>query len=75
MGNQALGEITNGSGRDYQLANFMLSVYDSNDRLLQGVYINISNIPNGVTKSFTTFLLDTSISEIVSYKIQFENGL
>ena len=75
MGNQALGEITNGSGRDYQLANFMLSVYDSNDRLFQGVYINISNIPNGVTKSFTTFLLDTSISEIVSYKIQFENGL
>ena len=74
IGNQALGEITNESGKDYQLANFILSVYDSNEQLLEAVYINISNIPNGITKSFTTFLLNTSISEIASHKIQFENG-
>ena len=74
IGNQALGEITNESGKDYQLANFILSVYDSNEQLLEAVYINISNIPNGVTKSFATFLLNTSTSEIASYKVQFENG-
>ena len=72
--NQVFGEITNRSGRDYQLANFMLSVYDSNDQLLEGVYINISSISNGVTKSFTTFLINTSISDIAFHKIQFENG-
>ncbi len=74
IGNQALGEVINESGKDYQLANFILSVYDSNEQLLEAAYIPISNIPSGVTKSFTTFLLNTSVGEIVSHKIQFENG-
>ena len=73
--NQVLGEITNESGKDYLLANFILSVYDRNAKLLQTAFINVSNIPTGITKSFTTFLAGTSIGEISSYKIQFENGL
>lgn len=75
LGNQALGEITNESGKNYQLANFILSVYNKNEELLDTAYINISNIPNGVTKSFQAFLLNTSIDQVSFYKIQFENGL
>ncbi len=72
--NQALGEISNGSDQNYQLANFILSIYDNDEKLLDTVYINISNIPTGVTKSFQAFLLNTQINEVSSYKIQFENG-
>jgi hypothetical protein len=74
LGNQALGEITNESGKNYQSAIFILSVYNKNEELLDTAYIDISNIPNGVTKSFQTFLLNTSIDQVSFYKIQFEIG-
>jgi tetratricopeptide (TPR) repeat protein len=74
FGVEYIGEITNGSGQDYQLANFVLSVYDEDRRLLGTVYISISNIGNDVTKSFQTVLTNTSLSRISTYKIQFENG-
>jgi hypothetical protein len=75
LGPECVGEITNSSGRDYQIANFILSVYDQNGRLLETAYINVSNIDSGVTKSFQAFLLSTSMNEVAKYKVQFENGL
>ena len=74
LGAECIGEITNRSGQSYQLANFVLSVYDEDDRLLETTYINISNIGNGVTKSFQTFLMNAPLSRVSAYKIQFENG-
>ncbi|MFH1734355.1 MAG: hypothetical protein ABIE92_06565, partial [bacterium] len=38
-----MGEMINNSGRDYTLANFVVSVYDKNKRLIGTGYINISN--------------------------------
>jgi hypothetical protein len=75
LGAECVGEMTNNSGRGYQLANFVLSLYDGNDRLLETAYILISNIENGVTKSFQTFLMNTPVNHVSAYKIQFESGL
>lgn len=74
MINEAFGEMTNESRKDYQLVNFTLSLYDNDGKLLEVCYINMSNIFSGDTKSFTAYF-DTLISEISSYKIQFENGI
>lgn len=75
LGTQCLGEMTNNSGRDYTLANFIVSVYDENDRLIETAYINISNFAKDDKKSFEALLIDSQASQIASYKIQFENGM
>ena len=71
---KAIGELTNNSGTDYSLANFIISVYDENGSLIGSGYINISNFLEGQTKTFNA-LIDAPISEIKKYKIQFENGI
>ena len=75
LGTQCLGEMTNNSGRDYTIANFIVSVYDENEKLIETAYINISNFAKGDKKSFETLLIDSQADQIASYKIQFENGL
>ena len=75
LGTQCLGEMTNNSGRDYTLANFIVSVYDENEKLIETAYINISNFAKDDKKSFEALLIDSQASQIASYKIQFENGM
>ena len=75
LGTQCLGEMTNNSGRDYTLANFIVSAYDENEKLIETAYINISNFSKGDKKSFETLLIDSQANQIASYKIQFENGM
>ena len=70
-----IGEMGNRSGRDYQLANFVISVYDENGSLLATGYTNISTFSNGNTKSFQAFFPGVAVNQIKKYKIQFENGL
>lgn len=75
LGAQCLGEMTNNSGRDYTLANFIVSVYDENEKLIETTYISISNFAKDDKKSFEALLIESQASQIASYKIQFENGM
>ena len=75
LGTQCLGEMTNNSGRDYTLANFIVSVYDENEKLIETTYISISNFAKDDKKSFEALLIESQASQIASYKIQFENGM
>ena len=68
-----IGEMTNNSNKDYTIANFMVSAYDNNGKLIGTGYINISNFSNGQTKTFEGFV-DADYNSISKYKIQFENG-
>jgi hypothetical protein len=70
-----IGEMTNKSGRDYTLANFVVSVYNANDNLLATGYIMISNLLSGQTKSFYSPMIEANYNAIKRYKIDFENGL
>lgn len=69
-----MGEIINRSGKDYKMVSLMLSVYGGGGQLLDGVHIIVSNISNGTTKSFTTFLPNATSGDVSRHKIQFENG-
>ena len=66
LGLKCIGEITNDPGKGFQYAIFVLSVYDTDDRLLTTSYINVSNIPNEVTKSFTAFLMGATSQSSIS---------
>ena len=68
-----IGEMTNNSGTNYTLANFLVSVYGDDGKLIGTGYINMSNLLNGQTKTFNG-LVDANYSAISKYKIQFENG-
>ena len=71
---KAIGEMQNESGKDYQLANFVLSVYDVDGNLLETGYINISYFNNGSTKRFDAIIGEVHLKQIKNFKIQFENG-
>lgn len=70
----AIGELTNDSGKDYSTISFVMSLYDKEGKLLGSNYIILSNFLNGQTKTFDTVILDTDYSSVAKYKIQFENG-
>ena len=75
LGTQCLGEMTNNSDRDYTFVNFIVSVYDENEKLIETADIIISNFAKDDKKSFEALLIDSQASQIASYKIQFENGM
>jgi hypothetical protein len=68
-----IGEITNESGNDYQLASFKMSLYDSTGELLDTAAIIVNNISAGQTKSFEAYIEDVPSDYL--YKIDFENGI
>ena len=70
---EIIGEITNHSGRSYQMVSFTLSVYDDSGNLLDTAPIVISNFRDGQTKSFST-IVQASYDELSRYKIDFENS-
>jgi|GEM_PF-2275447 len=72
-GFRIIGEITNNSGRSFQIASFTLSVYDSNGRLVDTAPIVISNFAAGRTKSFDAHV--ETLPEGWEFKIDFENGI
>jgi len=70
---EIIGEMTNDSGQNYSLINFLLSVYDQDRNLLATGYINISDFENGETKSFSG-LIDIDVNKIAKYRIQYDSG-
>ena len=75
MGTRCIGEMANESSKDWTLVNFVVSVYDNDGALLETAYINMSNFKKGAKKSFQAFLINSTVDQIASYKIQFENGM
>jgi hypothetical protein len=72
---EAIGEITNNSGRSYNMATLKMSVYDQNGDLLGIGDIIIANFENGQTKSFDATFLEVNYNLISKYKIDFEFGI
>ncbi len=70
---EIIGEMTNDSGQNYSLINFMVSVYDKDSNLLATGYINISDFADGETKSFSG-LIDIDFNKIAKYRIQYDSG-
>lgn len=67
-----IGEITNNSTQDYQLACFKLSLFDQAGELINTAAIVVSNIKAGQTKSFDAYA--GQAPSAYKYKIDFENG-
>ena len=72
---KVLGEVTNKSGRGYSVANFAITLFDKNGKLLDTAYGNVSNLANGATKKFEIPLVGVWGDEIGRYKIEFKNGM
>jgi hypothetical protein len=70
---EAIGEITNHSGKYYVSAHFTLSLYDKDGRLVDTANINIQNFGNSQTRSFSTTIHVVPAS-IGSFKIDFYAG-
>jgi hypothetical protein len=70
---EVLGTIVNRSGRNYQIACFMMKLYSKEDRLLKTVDFCVSNLPDGQSKLFRTSTY-TNPGVLKGYKIQFRQG-
>jgi len=70
----AIGEMTNASGKSYQIAMFTMSVYDAGGKLLATCPIMIQTFAAGATKSWETYC-DGDIPKSLTYKIAFENAM
>jgi len=67
-----IGELTNDSGKTYQVATFKLSAYDSTGALIDTGTIMIANFKAKETRSFDSFIKD--LPNYFSYKLDLENG-
>jgi len=67
-----IGEMTNESNQNLQIATFTLSVYDRNAELLDTGAIVINSFGAGQTKSFEAYVEE--VSGEFFYKIDFENA-
>ncbi len=72
-GSEFIGEITNVSGQNFSLANFTLSVYSANNKLIDVLHFRIKNFGNGMTKSFHA-LSTKKLPPNTRFKIQFDSG-
>ncbi|MDI6871912.1 MAG: hypothetical protein QME79_11320 [Bacillota bacterium] len=70
---RVMGESRNLSGRDYQLANFTLTLYHASGSIAGVGHFTVSNFRNGSTKTFDV-LVDCPLPDGYRWKIQFENG-
>jgi hypothetical protein len=69
---EIIGEITDESGRDYEMALFSISLYDANGRLVEVVKTGVTNLHKGETKSFDEIV--ESADPVSTYKLQFDEG-
>jgi hypothetical protein len=69
-----VGEVTNKSGKGYQLATFKVSFNDADKKLLGTADLAVQNLKAGQQKAFDALLLGVTVERVKSYKIQFESG-
>ncbi|MFV2074129.1 MAG: GWxTD domain-containing protein [Thermoanaerobaculales bacterium] len=70
---EAIGEVTNNSGKSYQTAKFTISLFDGERNLLDVQEFFVSNLTAGETKSFDV-IVERPFAEIENYKIDFNLG-
>jgi hypothetical protein len=68
------GEVTNGSGQSYSVANFTITLYDKKGDLITSGVANVSNLAKGDTKTFDVPIAGVTTKQIARYTIQFDNG-
>jgi hypothetical protein len=69
-----IGEITNNSGKHYDLTNFKMSIYDNQNALMDTGNFMIANFEKNQTRSFEA-LLSKPQYPIHHYKIDFDSGI
>ena len=70
-----MGEMTNSSGKNYDLVNFKITVYGRGGTILSVVPVSIADFAHGETKSFVTIPFANSKHEVRSYKIAYDSGI
>lgn len=71
---EIIGGITNGTGRDYMGAKFLVVIYDALGGVLAKDYVHISNFKDGETRSFNTYIVQVEYSRIDTCTIWFDDG-
>ena len=72
---RVLGEMTNGSGKDFKAIGFIITFYDRKNRLLETGDILINNFSKGQTKPFTAYIENLNYENVHRYKIEFDFGI
>ncbi|KXS45554.1 MAG: hypothetical protein AWU54_290 [Candidatus Frackibacter sp. T328-2] len=70
-----LGEMTNNSGKDYDLIQFTITLYDFSDEILEAEEFFISNLNNEETKTFKKTIYKDYSTYHHDFKIQFDDGI
>lgn len=68
-----IGQITNKSGKSYEMAVFQLDIYSDKNELLDVLTIYIHNLSHGQTKGFK-IISDKKITGHIKYVISFDHG-
>lgn len=72
---EIMGEMTNNSGKDYEIAYFIITLYEFSDEILNTDDIFISNFNDGQTKTFETTIYGDYSKYHDDFKVQFEDGI
>ncbi|KXS41417.1 MAG: hypothetical protein AWU54_1638 [Candidatus Frackibacter sp. T328-2] len=72
---EIMGEMTNNSGEDYEMAHFIITLYKFSDEIIDVDDIFISNFNDGETKTFETIIYKDYSNYHHDFKIQFEDGI
>jgi len=70
---KCVGEMTNSSGKNYEMVFFKLSVYNRGGNLLNTADILVEDFNHGETRSFDTYV-NADMSDISKYRLQFESS-
>ncbi|MBM7623768.1 FxLYD domain-containing protein [Sporohalobacter salinus] len=70
------GEMTNETGKDYELVKFTVNFYNWSEELINSEPLYIENFNDDQTKSFEVSLFEEDeYEDIDDFKIQFEGGI
>jgi hypothetical protein len=72
---KVMGEMTNGSGKNFRAASFIITFYDQEGQLLETGDILINNFSDGQTKPFTAYMENLIYESVHRYKIEFDFGI
>jgi len=68
-GGEFAGEMTNGSGKDYEEVMFVLTLFDEDGELIETSFIEFSSFKNGTTQTFTAPVKDATYEKVHNFKI------
>jgi len=72
---KVMGEMTNGSGKNFRAASFIITFYDQKGQLLETGDILINIFSDGQTKPFTAYMENLIYESVHRLKIEFDFGI